>query len=338
MALSKKQLDKVLEAIRKHFNGFVFEAIGERALTPTEISQLQSLGLLKDSVRNMIADPVAVGRLVALIPPARRTSLSLDEALKAIKKVAPQTAVEQKAIEFAQEHAGTYITGIRDMVLRDTTAASSRASGAALRAVRQGVSEAIANRETVGQLKTRLFDLIDNRSKDWRRVAHTEINTALQQGIHSQIMAQGGGEQLVYKRPAPDACTHCKRVYLKPDGMLRVFRLSQLADTNVGLKAADWEPTIGSVHPWCGCQLHVVPDGYSFRRTMIVKENFEFDGVSYKIGQVIPEEQFKRFGPEQQAKIGFDPVLTFTGETEAPEVEKSFRVQHVSDDCFCEHD
>jgi hypothetical protein len=338
MSLSKAQLEQVLEAIRRHFNGFVFEAIGERALTPAEIEQLQRLGLLKNSVRNMIADPVLVGRLVALIPPARRTSLSLEEALKAVKKVSPMTAVEKKAVEFAQEHAGTYIKGIRDMVLRDTTAASSRASGAALLAVRRGVSEAIANRETVGELKTRLFDLIDNRSKDWQRVAHTEINSALQHGIHSEILAQGGPDQLVYKRPSPGACKHCKRVYLKDDGTPRVFKLSQLADTNVGLRAVDWEPTIGSVHPWCSCQLMVIPEGYNFRRTMTVKQDFEFDGVSYKIGQVIPEEQFKRFGPEQQGKIGFDPVLTFTGESAKPEVEKSFRVEHVSDNCFCEHD
>jgi hypothetical protein len=338
MGLSKRQLEQVLEAIQKRFNGFVFEAVGEHALTPAEISQLQRLGLLKDSVRNMIADPITVGRLIALIPPARRAALTLDEALAAAKKVLPQTAVETKAIQYAQEHAGTYIKGIRDMVLRDTTAASSRASGAALRAVRQGVAEAIAKRETVGELKTRLFDLIDNRSKDWQRVAHTEINSALQQGIHNEIMTHGGPDQLVYKRPAPGACQHCRRVYLKGDGTPRVFKLSQLADTNVGRRAADWGPTIGSVHPFCSCQLHVVPEGYSFRRTMTVKQDFEFDGVSYKVGQVIPEEQFKRFGPEQQAKIGFDPVLTFTGETATPEVEKSFRATHAGDDCFCEHD
>lgn len=338
MALSKRQLEEVLEAIRKRFNGFVFEAIGERALTPAEIAQLKRLGLLKDSVRNMIADPIAVGRLVALVPPARRAALSLDEALKAAKKVLPTTEVERKAVEFAQEHAGTYIKGIRDMVLRDTTAASSRASGAALRAVRQGVSEAIANRQTVSELKTRLFDVIDNRARDWQRIAHTEINSALQQGIHSEIVAQGGPEQLVYKRPAPDACTHCKRVYLKGDGTPKVFKISQLAETNVGLRSADWQPTIGSVHPWCGCQLLPVPDGYDFRRVMTVKQDFEFDGVSYKVGQVIPEDVFKKLGPQEQSKIGFDPVLTFTGESAKPEVEKSFRVSHTSDDCFCEHD
>lgn len=337
MALSKTQLEQVLDAIKRHFNGFVFEAIGERALLPSEIAQLQRLGLLKDSVRNMIADPIAVGRLVALVPPTRRAALTLDEALHAAKQILPLTPVEKKAIEFAQEHAGIYISGIRDMVLRDTSAASSRASGAALNAVRQGVAEAVATRQTVSELKTRLFDVIDNRSRDWTRIAHTEINTALQQGVHSEILNQGGPDQLVYKRPAPDACQHCRRVYLK-DGVPRVFKISDLSDSNVGKRAADWEPTIGSVHPWCGCQLHVIPEGYGFKQARTVKQDFEFDGVSYKTGQVVPEDVFNRLPGDLQSKIGFEPVLTHTGETALPETEKSFRVPHVSDNCLCEHD
>jgi len=81
----------------------------------------------------------------------------------------------------------------------------------------------------------------------------------------------------------------------------------------------------------------VIPEGYDFKKTMVVKEPFEFDAEKYKVGQVIPNESFERFGPTEKSKIGFDPVLTYTGETASPDVEKSFRVSHVSDDCFCEH-
>ena len=39
-------------------------------------------------------------------------------------------------------------------------------------------------------------------------------------------------EQLVYKRPNPDACQHCKRVYLTDGITPRVFKLSDLTDSN----------------------------------------------------------------------------------------------------------
>lgn len=494
MALTKTQLDRVLEAIKRHFNSFTYEAIGERALTTAELDSLKSLGLARESVRNLVADPLAVGRLVALIPPSVRRSLSLDDVLKRAKEVLPQTAVERRAIEYAQEHAGTYISGIRDMTLRDATAATARSRTAALRAVRSGVSNAIATRQTRSELKTSLFDAIDNKTRDWQRIAHTEINNAIQNGIHGEILDEGGPDQMVYKRPAPDACIHCKRLFLKDEGTPRIFRVKSLDDSNVGRKAAEWEPTIGSVHPWCftaghkiltnlgnkliedvcagdmvmthrgrlrrvtatasrdwsgdlveieasgrilrctpehpflrgdkvwvlaanlregdhlveivtdeivakqilkhfsdkifvknpfwhvepplfrrsvivrlrrqsysglvfnfaveddnsyvcegvvahncNCQLHVVPEGYEFAKIRVVKQPFEFDDVEYRAGQAVSEGVFARLGPTEQSKIGFDSTLKYTGVSATPDVEKSFKVSHTSDDCFCEH-
>ena len=337
MALTKTQLDKVLEAIKRHFNSFTYEAIGERALTTAELDSLKSLGLARESVRNLVADPIAVGRLIALVPPSTRRSLSLDEVLKRAKEVLPQTAVERRAIEYAQEHAGTYITGIRDMTVRDATAATARSRTAALRAVRSGVSNAIATRQTRSELKTSLFDAIDNKTRDWQRIAHTEINNAIQNGIHGEILDEGGPDQMVYKRPSGDACQHCKRLFLKDDGTPRIFRISQLKETNVGKKATDWEPTIGSVHPWCACMLHVIPEGYEFAKIRVVKQPFEFDDVEYRAGQAVSEGVFAKLGPTEQSKIGFDSTLKYTGVSATPDVEKSFKVSHTSDDCFCEH-
>lgn len=338
MALTKKQLTKILEIIKTHYNGFIFEALGERELTASEISTLTDMGLLRAGTRHMIADPISIGRLIALVPVSARAGLTYEKALTEAKKVLPRTKVEEKAIEYATNHAGTHIKGIRDMTLRDVEAASARSSGAALRAVRQGVAEAIAKRQTVSELKTRLFELIDNRTRDWQRVAHTELNTAIQSGIHDEIVRTAGPDQLVYKRPSGGACKHCKRVYLKSDGTPRVFRISDLAESNVGFKSQDWLPVIGSVHPWCQCQLVVIPEGYDFKKTRVVKDPFSFDTREYKTGQVVAEEDYSRLGPTEQSKIGLEPVLTYTGKTASPDVEKSFGVFDTSDNCFCEHD
>jgi hypothetical protein len=81
----------------------------------------------------------------------------------------------------------------------------------------------------------------------------------------------------VFKRPRPDACKFCKLLYIRPDGVTpRVFKLSDLLanGTNVGRRAGrptrsgrsrtEWKATIGAVHPFCQCELHVLPDGMGF--------------------------------------------------------------------------
>jgi hypothetical protein len=223
-------------------------------------------------------------------------------------------------------------------MVRDTHAITARESGAALRRVRSGVKEAIANRQTTSELKTNLFHAFDNQSRDWLRVAHTEMNTAIQQGIYGEILEKSGPDQLVFKRPNPDACEHCKRVYLMPDGITpRVFKLSDLEETNVGRRARDWRATIGSVHPWCNCQLQVIPEGFDFKQRKIAVEQFKFEGQTFKRGQIIPENVLSRLGSGNLAKTGTDSILEFTGVTAKP-VKKSETSGPISDeDCVCDH-
>ena len=340
MALTKTQLNAILEVIKRRVLGFTYEALGERALTAEEMRTLYRLGLIDRGTRSLIADPVALGRLIALVPMSARRSVTLAQVQKWAAQNVPTTEVEIKAVQYATEHAGSYIKGIGDMMVRDASAAGSRASGAALRAVRANVSEAIAHRETVSELKTRLFHAIDNRTRDWQRIAHTEVNTAIQHGIHDAIVEASpeGREQLVFKRPAPDACQHCKRLYLKADGVTpRVFRLSELADSNVGLKAADWQPVVGSTHPWCHCQLLPIPKNYNFVLRHVALERFDYDGKTYQRGEIVEDGEYGKMGRDEKAKVGQDAVLSYTGQTAEPEVEKSFRVTHVTDDCMCDH-
>lgn len=251
MAITKTQLKRVLEAINKRFLRFTYDALGERALTEAELDILKEAGVLREGVRHMIADPVAFGRLTAMLPLSASSRVMYSDLERLISRGGEMTNIEKKAVEFATDHAAEYVKGVRDDMLRDVGAATSRSSSEALRAMQEGVIESISNRETVSELKTRLFDIVDDRGRDWYRVAQTEINNSIQHGIYREINEKAGNEQLVFKRPAPDACPYCKKLYLDDEGMPKIFKLKDLADSNFGLKAKDWKPTIGSVHPYC---------------------------------------------------------------------------------------
>jgi hypothetical protein len=169
------------------------------------------------------------------------------------------------------------------------------------------VISAISDRKTTSQLKSVLYESIKVKHKDWQRVASTEMHEAIQRGVHSEILSTHGKDQLVYKLPSPTACKHCKRLFLNSAGIPKVFKISELADNNFGKKAVDWEPVIGAVHPWCQCQLLIVPDGYDFVKHPTT-------------GKV---------------------RLEYTGETAAPTTEKSFGVHDMDsddEDCTCGYD
>lgn len=262
--LTKTQLKKIEEAIKKRFVVFTYEALGEEALSEDEIKELQKLGLLRANARHFVGDAYTLGRISKLIKHADLKDMSFNQVMETAKKLKPTTGVERKAMDWASNHAGQYIRGIGDDISKEIGAATSRVALEALRDVREGVSAAIVKRETTSQLRSTLFHAVKVKHKDWQRVASTEMHEAIQRGVHSEILETGGKDQLVYKQPSPTACKHCKRLFLDSSGAPKVFKLSELADNNFGKRAADWKPVIGAVHPWCQCQLLIIPDGYNF--------------------------------------------------------------------------
>lgn len=117
-----------------------------------------------------------------------------------------------------------------------------------------------------------LYHAMDDKSRDWDRVAFFEITDAQKQGQAMQILEQHGPKQLVYKMPLPTACAQCKHLYLEEDGTPRIFDLAELVGNgmNIGRKAhpvrsgevvpggrEDGQETLkavaGLIHPWCAC-------------------------------------------------------------------------------------
>lgn len=313
MALTKKQLDELLAIIDRHMLTFMVDTLGPQTLDAEELERMKSLGLLKENVKHMVVDATEYGRLVAILPEDVRKKLSPSDIEKLVKKLRPMTSVEKRAIEYATTNVGEHIRGLRDAMLKDTKTA---VAGQALKAVRESVVSAVADRKTVKELKTILFDRFDDRNRDWQRVASTEMNDAIQFGIAAEIKktSDDDEEQRVFKRPNPDACKHCLRLFLQPDGTPKIFKLNELAYSNVGKKAADWVPTIGVVHPWCSCQLHVIPEGFGFKKRYTVSEKFSVGDKTYKVGEQVDESERAKLSGKDKNKLRQEAILEFTGE------------------------
>ena len=339
--LSNAEIEEVKNIVKKHILAFVYGTLGPDELSTSEIKILEDAGLLDKTGKKLIEDSYLFGKISSLIGPTTAASMSVEQVKRAVSKLSLMTDIEKEAINYAKASAGQYIKGIGDMMIKDATSLISRSSNAALRAVQDGVSEAIANRDTINQLRSDLFNIIDNRESDWQRIAHTEINTAIQHGIYNDIRKKSsdGANQLVYKLPSPDACKYCKALYLKDDGITpRVFRLIDLANTNIGLKAINWKAVIGSTHPWCGCLLIVIPDGMDFVKKKRVKADFEFGGKKYKVGSIITDKEYDSFSVKEKDKLEDGVSLSYTGETAKLDTKKSMSKLFPNDfyDTVCE--
>jgi len=330
--LTKNQLKKIEEIIRKRFLRLTYDALGERALTESELNTLKRAGLLKPSVRHFVGDAYTLGKIVSHMDKATASRITYDKAMAAAEKF-PMTEVEKEMVNFASDHAGQYIQGIAENTVKEVRAIGARHSMDALTRVKEEVAEAIKDRKTVGELKTVLHRVIKGKERDWLRVASTEMNDAIQKGIHAEIKKNSpvGGGQLVYKRPSPNACKYCKRLYLRRDGVTpKIFTLDDLTISNIGLSSSDWTPTIGSAHPWCQCQLSPVPDGFDFVISHIATEDFG----GYKRGQVV--DNFSALSEDDKKKTRKDAILSFTGENSSPTIEKSFGLDD-EEECTCHY-
>lgn len=117
-----------------------------------------------------------------------------------------------------------------------------------------------AFRETRGRLASDLGHATGDWTRDLERVARTESQNILNDGLADGWLEQDGPDTVVFKLPRPDACEHCLALHLD-GGVPRLFYLPELEanGTNVGRAARQWLPVVGATHPYCGCALMRVP-------------------------------------------------------------------------------
>ncbi len=168
---------------------------------------------------------------------------------------------ELAAQQWASTNAANTITGLGNRLAGDFTTAAIESDGE-LRArfqadVRQELDMNIERQESWRKLASDLGNRTQDWSRDFKRIAATEKQQAMQQGLAAGLIEREGDpdEIMVAKQPSAGACERCVALhYTAGEGSpLRIFKLSELQanGTNVGKKQGAWLPTIGPLHPWC---------------------------------------------------------------------------------------
>jgi hypothetical protein len=275
MRLDDSRKRRIEDLCRDHHLAFIVAILGPDAVSEEEYRRVKSAGFL--GRRKLKIDAATVAHILG----ALTMDTEGEEIAKALPTKTPDLSlVEREAISIAKERIGTLIRGLGDKLANTTRQAITEAEGKArmrqLTKVRREVAEGISSRRSIPEVAARLAAATKDASRDWQRIAATEIHNAMDEGrAHAIVQTGVDPDPLVYKRPRPDACSWCNLLYL--DGKRpRIFRLSELTanGTNVGRRAkhpthrgvdaTEWRAVIGATHPWCQCSLHRLAEGMAF--------------------------------------------------------------------------
>lgn len=239
---------------------------------------LKKLGI-PENAPDMIKNAFVLGKIIKMMSDKELSKLSFEQLKDRARKMS-LSPVEQSSLDYARNNAARYVTGLGNKIKDQITGQINNANVQSTlevvqrEIIKDKVEQSILKQQIRSKLASELGHALDDWKRDWMRVANTETWNAK---LHGEVMTilrgeaiysnTKGGDTLVFRRPAPDACSHCKRLYLKRDGVTpKVFKLRDLISngTNVGKKVNEWQPIVGTTHPHCRCPIAVLPEGFGF--------------------------------------------------------------------------
>lgn len=269
--LTPKQLEQLRQIIEDASTSVAISTVGHE-VTPEELQRLVDEGWVDpDQIDDVVLTGYQYGNLLSKLPQAEQMTFP-EFAGHLEKNPIKLSSAEKHAVKTAQTRAGQYCTGLgsryNDKADRFIIQADQQLAIDTRNAIRDKVSTKIAERTTRKKLAQDLGKLTGDWARDWQRIANTETHMAQQEGYLEDVRERHGDDELLAKVPEPNACPHCKRLYLDAEGQPLVKPASWWAEqgaSNAGRKTAEWLPVLGGIHPWCQCKLIRIPDGWELK-------------------------------------------------------------------------
>ncbi len=269
-----EEIQRILEKVSFEIALFGATNLGLDVISDYEKHLLRTYGIDLDKIAELGVTPFEqsflFGRLVGLIGDTNAGKLDYSDFQQYIlgKQYLPLSELENLTLSVAKRRSYSHIKGLENGIKKDI-------EGVILdnqmkhrvhyeKIIGDAVERAIFERKSVRSVISEIGHKTKNWERDLGRIADTEMSTVFQEGISAQILGKHGEDAKVYKDVYPGACRHCIRLFLTGGigSQPRIFKLKQLIanGTNIGRKVDDWKPVIGSIHPWCRCQLRYLPD------------------------------------------------------------------------------
>lgn len=262
MVVSKETLEKIREIIAKHYSKLTISVLGRGVFTAKELKQMQDAGIdtsNKDSMLSMVYYHNFINNPVTKDSPTSVEDMKGQQSQEGIK---PEGEANDYTVQNLNDKTKQLIDKLKMEVvtriegfIRDNN--DDYKFDALQNLNRSDLMDELVKESSIGKIKQKLRDAAKDGTRDWQRVALTEMSNAIGIGSVDRIVTDNRGADLddvyVYRIIVGDAltCKYCRRFYGDVGQAPKLYRLSTLLDngSNYGLKTDAWKPVAGATHP-----------------------------------------------------------------------------------------
>lgn len=277
MVTKKATIEKIREIIGKHYARLAVSVLGRDALSEKELKELEAQGIdtsNKDSLLSLVYNHNFINHPVDDISPK---SVEDMKSQQSVQGLTPKGEAHEYTLENINDKTKQYIEKLKldmmtkvEAIIRENN--DSYKMDALQNLDRQDVLDELMKESSLGKLKQKLKDTSGEGSRDWLRVAITEMSNAIGIASVDRIVSDNRDSDLdevyVFRITVKDAktCKWCRRFYDDDDGSPKLYRLSSLLanGSNYGKKTDEWQAVIGATHPNERCsQVNELKPGFA---------------------------------------------------------------------------
>ena len=262
MIVSKSSLKKIKKIIDRKYKQITISVLGKSVFSASDLRIMQDAGIdisndlsfleltyIHNFLNNGVSEPKpkVVGEML------------IQQATPGIM---PQGEAHDYAIEHTNESVAQLLQKMKgdvstriESIVRET---NNQYKANALQNLRRSdEADLLVKESMVSQIKQRLRDASGDATRNWTRIASTEISNAMGIGSVDSIVVKNQDTSLkeiyVFRIPVNDdrLCRWCRALYLDSDGSPRLYRLATLLSngSNYGRKPNEWKAVITATHP-----------------------------------------------------------------------------------------
>lgn len=262
MVTSKETMEKIREIIQKHYSRLVVSVLGRDALTEKERKELEAQGVdttNQDSLMSLVYYHNFINHPIDSMSPTSVEDMKGQQSVAGLK---PQGEAHDYTVENINDKTKQLIEKMKmDVATRVEGIIRENNDAYKMNALqnldRTDVLDDLMKESTLGKLKQKLRDTSGDGTRDWTRIAVTEMSNAIGIASVDRIVSDNVGADLdevyVFRITVKDAktCKWCRRFYDDSDGSPKLYKLSTLLSngSNYGKKTDSWMPVIGATHP-----------------------------------------------------------------------------------------
>lgn len=268
MKFTKKQIDSILDILRKNQAIFIYKNVGEKYLSQSDRLILKKFGinLAKIDKINRIEKAFYFGIIAKTLGDPKMKKISFEDLNEIFErnshlKLSPS---EQSALDYLKQRAYTDISGLGNRIINSTNQLILKANLREQRRLQKIIGEKSQEAIKTGKSSSWLASELRNETKDWSRdfdrISDFIMHEAYDTGRAIAISQEFGNEATVYKDVYERACKDCIRLYLTGGigSEPKTFKVGDLIanGNNIGVNKSEWKPVVGATHPYCRCTLN----------------------------------------------------------------------------------